>query len=194
MLPIQRKISSYNYSSRNGDSVKYIILHYTGNKGDTAKNNVDYFYNGDRSASAHYFVDDTSIWQSVEEYNAAWSVGDGTGIYGITNRNSINIEMCCNSNGVISETTENNALELVKYLQKKYNLSNNNVVRHYDASHKICPNWSDNNWSRWTAFKNKLQNTSNNGEMNYSMYVFSKNWYLKKYPDVAKSTVYKDNL
>lgn len=101
--------------------------------------------------------------------------------------------MCCNSNGVISETTENNALELVKYLQKKYNLSNNNVVRHYDASHKICPNWSDNNWSRWTAFKNKLQNTSNNGEMNYSMYVFSKNWYLKKYPDVAKSTVYKDN-
>ena len=25
------------------------------------------------------------------------------------------------------------------------------------------------------------------------MYVFSKNWYLKKYPDVAKSTVYKDN-
>lgn len=193
MLPIQRKISSYNYSSRNGDSVKYIILHYTGNKGDTAKNNVDYFYNGDRSASAHYFVDDTSIWQSVEEYNAAWSVGDGTGLYGITNRNSINIEMCCNSNGVISETTENNALELVKYLQKKYNLSNNSVVRHYDASHKICPNWSDNNWSRWTAFKNKLQNTSNNGEMNYSMYVFSKNWYLKKYPDVAKSTVYKDN-
>ena len=45
MLPIQRKISSFNYSSRNGNSVKYIVLHYTGNKGDTAKNNVDYFYN-----------------------------------------------------------------------------------------------------------------------------------------------------
>ncbi|WP_195990046.1 N-acetylmuramoyl-L-alanine amidase [Clostridium sp. D53t1_180928_C8] len=160
MLPIQRKISSYNYSSRNGDSVKYIILHYTGNKGDTAKNNVYYFYNGDKSASAHYFVDDTSIWQSVEEYNAAWSVGDGNGVYGITNKNSINIEMCCNINGVISEITENNALELVKYLQKKYNLPNNNVVRHYDASHKICPNWSDNNWSRWDSFKNKLQKIS----------------------------------
>ena len=36
MLPIQRKISSYNYSTRNGNSVKYIVLHYTGNKGDTA--------------------------------------------------------------------------------------------------------------------------------------------------------------
>ena len=53
MLSIERKISSYNYSSRNGNSIKYITLHYTGNKGDTAKNNVDYFYGGDRSASAH---------------------------------------------------------------------------------------------------------------------------------------------
>ena len=121
MLPIQRKISSFNYSSRNGNSVKYIVLHYTANKGDTAKNNVDYFYGGDRSASAHYFVDDNSIWQSVEESNAAWSIGDGHGIYGITNQNSISIEMCCNSSGIISETTENNVLELVKYLQNRYN-------------------------------------------------------------------------
>ena len=35
MLPIQRKISSFNYSSRNGNGVKFIVLHYTGNKGDT---------------------------------------------------------------------------------------------------------------------------------------------------------------
>ena len=83
-------------------------------------------------------------------------------------------------------------LELVKYLQNRYNIANSNVVRHYDASHKICPNWSENNWSRWTSFKNKLEN-SDNEEMNYSMYVFSKNWYLKKYPDVAKSPSYKDD-
>ena len=78
-IAIQRKISSFNYSTRNGNRVKYIVLHYTGNKGDTAKNNVDYFYGGNRGASAHYFVDDNSIWQSVEEYNSAWSVGDGHG-------------------------------------------------------------------------------------------------------------------
>ena len=77
MLPINRKISNYNHSSRNGNSIKYIVEHYTGNLGDTAKNNVDYFYGGNRSASAHYFVDDNSIWQSVEDSNAAWSVGDG---------------------------------------------------------------------------------------------------------------------
>ena len=155
-IAIQRKISSFNYSTRNANRVKYIVLHYTGNKGDTAKNNVDYFYNGNRGASAHYFVDDNSIWQSVEEYNSAWSVGDGHGIHGITNRNSISIEMCCNSSGVITEKTESNALELVKYLMTKYNISISNVVRHYDASRKICPNWSANNWNRWYNFKSKI--------------------------------------
>ena len=198
MLTIQRKISPYNFSSRNGNVIKYIVLHYTANKGDTAKNNVDYFYNGDRQASAHYFVDDTSIWQSVEDSNAAWSVGDGNGVYGITNQNSISIEMCCNLSGIVSSTTESNAIELVKYLQGNYNISNSNVVRHYDASRKLCPNWSDNNWSRWTEFKNKLNGNSaitnnNKEEMNYSMYIFSKNWYLKKYPDVAANKTYKDN-
>ena len=194
MLPIQRNISNYNYSSRNGNSIKYIVLHYTGNKGDTAKNNVDYFAGGDRNASAHYFVDDNSIWQSVEENNSAWAVGDGKGAYGITNQNSISIEMCCNSSGEISEKTESNAIELVKYLQSKYNVSNDNVVRHYDASRKVCPNWSANNWSRWTTFKNKLNETVEvKEEMNYSMYVFSKNWYLKRYSDIANSTTYKEN-
>ena len=198
-MNIQRKISNYNFSSRNGNSIKYIVLHYTGNKGDTAKNNVNYFYGGDRSASAHYFVDDNSIWQSVEENNSAWAVGDGKGAYGITNQNSISIEMCCNTSGVISETTENNALELVKYLQNKYNIANNNVVRHYDASRKTCPNWSTNNWSRWTNFKNKLnglyevKNNEVKEELNYSMYLFSKNWYLKRYTDIASNSTYKEN-
>lgn len=160
MLGINKKISSYNHSSRNGNSIKYIVIHYTGNRGDTAKNNVDYFYNGDRSASAHYFVDDNSVWQSVEDYNSAWSVGDGRGVYGITNANSLSIEMCCKANGEVSEQTENNTIELVKSLMNKYSVSIDRVVRHYDASRKICPNWSSNNWSRWNNFKAKLGNTT----------------------------------
>lgn len=163
MLPIQRKISNYNFSSRNGNSIKYIVLHYTGNKGDTAKNNVDYFYNGDRSSSAHYFVDDTSIWQSVEEYNSAWAIGGGTS-YGATNRNSISIEMCCGSNGQVTAETENNALELTRHLMSKYNVPISNVIRHYDCNsiRKVCPNWSSNNWSRWNEFKNKLNGGTTN--------------------------------
>lgn len=152
MLPIQKKISNYNFSSRQGSAIKYIVLHYTGNYTDTAENNVDYFSSGNRNASAHYFVDNNSIWQSVEDYNSAWSVGDGAGQYGIQNRNSISVEMCC-TNGVVSDETEKNAIDLVKYLLNKYNIPVSNIVRHYDASRKICPNWSANSWSRWLNFK-----------------------------------------
>ena len=42
----------------------------------------------------------------------------------------------------------------------KYGVSVDRVVRHYDASRKVCPNWSDNNWSRWSNFKNKLLNNT----------------------------------
>lgn len=160
MLPIQKMISKYNNSSRNGQTIKYLVFHYTGNKGDTAENNAKYFNKGNQGASAHYFVSDNQIYQVVEDDRAAWSVGDGDGKYGITNSNSINVEMCCWSNGTVSEKTENNALELGKYLIKKHGISIENVVRHYDASRKVCPNWSDNNWSRWIDFKNKLVDKS----------------------------------
>lgn len=40
---------------------------------------------------------------------------------------------------------------------------------------------------------NVVNNNENKEEMNYSMYIFSKNWYLKKYPDVAANKTYKDN-
>ena len=159
MLEITRKISKYNYSSRKGNSIKYIVLHYTGNKQDSAEGNANYFNGGDRNASAHYFVDNNSIYQVVEESNAAWSVGDGYGRYGITNYNSINIEMCTSGNYNVSEETENNAIDLVKTLMAKYGVSIDRVVRHYDASRKVCPNWNGNNWARWSNFKNKLAST-----------------------------------
>lgn len=41
----------------------------------------------------------------------------------------------------------------------------------------------------------KIENfkEDNESEVNYSMYLFSKNWYLTNYPDVAKNEKYKDN-
>ena len=49
MLEIQKRLSAYNFSSRNGSSIKYLVLHYTGNKGDTANDNATYFGGGNRN-------------------------------------------------------------------------------------------------------------------------------------------------
>ena len=152
MLPIQRKISPYNHYE--GNNIRYIVIHYVGATG-TAKNNVDYFYGGDRQASAHYFVDDNSIWQSVEDYNGSWAVGNTR--TEVNNKNSINIEMCCpNPQLYVSDKTINNTCELVVYLMKKYNIPLANVRTHYEvtAGAKLCPNFA--NTSRWTNMKNKI--------------------------------------
>ncbi|WP_169735843.1 cell wall-binding repeat-containing protein [Clostridium lundense] len=151
---IEVQISKYNHSS--GNDVKFIVVHDTGNYKDTAKANAHYFGGGDRQASAHYFVDENCIVQVVEEYEASWHCGDGGMKYGIGNHNSISIEMC-NSGGYIDEKTINNTLELAKHLMKKYNVPIENVVRHYDASRKICPNnMSANDWAKWKEFKARL--------------------------------------
>ena len=41
--------------------------------------------------------------------------------------------------------------------------------------------------------ENFKEDNNNESELNYSMYLFSKNWYLINYPDVAKSEKYKNN-
>lgn len=154
MLKIQKKISPYNHYNYN--VVKYIVIHDVGTR-STAKNNADYFYGGDRGASAHYFVDDISIWQVVKDDDGAWHVGDGYGKYGIDNQNSIGIEMCLPT-GVVTYKTELNTLELTLYLMKKYNVPAKRVVRHYDASRKQCSKqFSKNNWKRWKEFKKKIE-------------------------------------
>ena len=152
--PIKR-----NVYSRKGNSIKYLVIHDTGNanKGAGALAHQNYVENNARGASAHYFVDDKVIVQYVGDSSSAGSVGDGKGKYGITNANSLSIEMCINSDADYAKTYKN-TVELTKNLMKKFNIPIDRVVRHYDASRKSCPNhMRQNNWSKWWKFKEDIQ-------------------------------------
>lgn len=99
---IAKSISFGN--KRDLSDVKYIVIHYTGNKGDTAKNNADYFATSNtRQAGAHFFVDKQGeVWKSISMNRIAFAVGgkysltNGAGTYygKCTNANSISIELC----------------------------------------------------------------------------------------------------
>lgn len=170
-----------NYGKyRETSKIKYIVIHYTSNDGDTDENNGKYFANNIIKASAHYFVDDDSVTQSVPDDYVAWSVGGGkysncnkTGggkYHGIcTNTNSISIELCdAHKNGIIYATDKTiaNALELTQMLMKKYNVPKENVIRHFDVTGKYCPTYwcgssvRDNKWK--TEFWNKLTDIEDN--------------------------------
>lgn len=148
------------------NTIKYLVYHYTGNDGDTDESNGKHFHNHIVKASAHYFVDDDSVTQSVPDNYIAYSVGGKCQsshhpLYKVcTNSNSISIEMCdCFKNGVveITDKTIENAIELGKVLMKKYNISIDHVIRHYDVNGKACPNCNGLlNDATWNAFKSRL--------------------------------------
>ena len=155
---------------RNTDTIKYIVVHYTGNKNDSAQSNARYFSGANRKASAHYFVDDTSIYQSVPDNVTAWSVGGarysnykvtgGAKYYKIcTNSNSISIELC-SKNSQITEKTQQNAIQLIRMLMSKYNIPIENVIRHFDTTGKNCPGWTLNTDTAFDAFRKKIVNNA----------------------------------
>ena len=74
-IPINTSIpaSKETYDRLGGRDVAFVVLHYTGNVSDTAEANCKYFAGGDREASAHYFVDEDSIYQSVPACDRAWA-------------------------------------------------------------------------------------------------------------------------
>ena len=152
-----KQCNSGNYQKGRTSSIKYIVIHYTANSGDTAKGNADYFARTVTKTSAHYFVDTTSIWQSVKDSDTAWAVGASKYKHPeCRNANSISIEMC-NAKNSIPEVTFNNTVELTKKLMKEFNIPASNVLRHWDITGKSCPLLmiGDNN-VEWNRFKSKL--------------------------------------
>ncbi|MBA5746595.1 N-acetylmuramoyl-L-alanine amidase CwlA [Aerococcus sp. 150760007-1] len=170
---IQKDLTLINKGDKGLNKPQWIIEHFVGAAGQ-AKGNANYFKSVYRGASAHYFVDPNNIIQVVEDDTPGWHVGDGyrTGKgayngyhgYGATNNNSIGIEMCQDTSTgkdvwhwEFDPETIKRAKWLTKQLQKKYNIPDERVIRHYDVSGKICPgNWQWNDWKKWREFKAEL--------------------------------------
>lgn len=147
---------TYNRSQRNGlGKIKNIVVHYTGGNG-SAKNNCIYFSTGNRSASADYFIDkDGSIWEynNPKEGYYTWHCGDGRGRYGVTNTNSIGIEVV-SAGEDFTDAQVASLKDLIAYLRSVYT-GINATVRHYDASRKHCPApYVDQ--SKWNSLVNRI--------------------------------------
>ena len=97
----QAHSGNYRRAARGKEDIRYLVIHFTANDGDTAKNNADYFARAEISTSAHYFVDENEVWQSVRDADIAWHCGT-RGVYFhpyCRNANSIGIELCSRKNG-----------------------------------------------------------------------------------------------
>lgn len=150
-----------NYRAGRTQPVRYIVMHYTANNGDTAKNNCDYYHRvGGLGASAHYFCDEHGAMQSVRECDTAWHCGAEAGQRywhpECRNGNSIGIEMCSRKRAdgsyyILPETVAN-AAALAREIMQRYGIDTDHVLRHYDVTGKRCPMPWVNDPAQWTAF------------------------------------------
>lgn len=161
-----KKISYDTTKYRDRNNIKYIVIHYTGNKKDSAKNNAVYFATSNKSeVGAHFFVDKKgSIYKSIPMNRTAWSVGGlyslkngGGKYYGkCTNYNSVSIELC----DCVEKYNKKQAKavkQLIKYIQK-YCPKAKTIIRHWDVNGKSCPLCMiGTNNKMWEKFKQEIK-------------------------------------
>lgn len=164
-----------NYSPGRTQPIEYIVVHYTANSGDTAQNNLDYFSRAKTGTSAHYFVDEDEVCQSVQDTDVAWHCGSKNPRHPYCrNANSIGVEMC-NSVGGVPEAVRDRTAAFVRQKMKEYGIDSSHVLRHYDVTGKRCPApWVDNP-AEWMEFKKMLEEDD---DMSYEQFEQYMNRYL----------------
>lgn len=125
-----------------------IVVHNTANDAP-AKNEIAYMVRNNNEISFHYAVDDKEVWQGIPEDRNAWHSGDGGN--GKGNREGISIEICYSkSGGDRFAKAEQNAVELIVDILKRYGWGIDKVTKHQDYNGKYCPHRTlDLGWDRF---------------------------------------------
>ena len=151
--------------------VKKIAVHYVGNPNTSALANRNYFENckeGGRYVSSHYIVGlKGEVIQCIPTDEWSYCTNQANGY-------SISIETCHpRSDGVFNDSTYISLCELCAMLLKKFNLTTNDLIRHYDITQKTCPlHWTPTKYqseavatARWNRFKQDVQTVMNGGKV-----------------------------
>lgn len=150
-------VNPYSRPGTTIDEIHGIVIHYTANPGSTAQENRDYF-NGlkdshETEASSNFVVGlEGEIIQCVPTWEMAYASNE-------RNADTVSIE-CCHPDdtGKFTKETYQSMVQLTAWLCKKYNLNEDQVIRHYDVTGKICPNpyVYNEGKSTWDTFKKAI--------------------------------------
>lgn len=152
--------SLYSWKSPYTMTPTRIVVHNTANDA-SADSEIRYMHKteaqGGRQVSYHYAVDDKEAVQGLPENRNGWHSGDGGN--GKGNRQGIAIEICYSkSGGDRFIKAEQNAVELIVDILKRYGWGIDKVTKHQDYANKYCPHRTlDMGWDRFiNMIKDKL--------------------------------------
>lgn len=138
------------------EQINGIVIHYTANPGSTAQNNRDYFnslqYTQDNEVSSNFVIGlDGEIVQCIPTWEMAYASNE-------RNVDTISIE-CCHpdESGEFTYETYASAVQLSAWLCLKYDLTAEDVIRHYDVTGKNCPKYYVENEEEWELFRENVR-------------------------------------
>lgn len=149
-------------SARSGktlDGIKDIVIHYVGNPGTTAQNNRDYFDKATTEVSSHFVV---GLEGEIIQCLPLWERSAAS-----NNRNcdTISIEVCHpDESGKFSDKAYASAVRLTAWLLRETGLTEQNVIRHYDVTGKLCPLYFAENPEEWEVFKEDVKKALDEAE------------------------------
>ena len=133
------------------DGVNNIVVHYVGNPGTTAEQNRNFYGQMDSYVSSHFVVGmDGKIIQCIplDEHSSASNH---------RNHDTISIEVCHpDETGKFTDDSYEALIKLVDWLLDKYDLTSDDVIRHYDVTGKMCPLYYVEHPDAWEQFKEDL--------------------------------------
>ena len=134
------------------ESVQYIAVHYTANPGATAIANRNYFENlantHDTKVSSHFVVGlEGEVVQCIPTSEMSYATNS-------RNVDTLSIE-CCHPDetGKFNDATYDSVVKLTAWLCTRFDLTSENVIRHYDVTGKDCPKYYVENPDAWLQMK-----------------------------------------
>ena len=145
-------VNEYSRPGEALETVNNIFVHYTANPGTSAAQNRSYFENlgltGETSASAHFVIGyEGEIIQCIPLDEIAYAVQT-------RNFDSVSIECCYKSaDGSFTQETYDSLIELLAWLTDVYDLTTDDILRHYDCGGKKCPIYYTEHEDAWERLK-----------------------------------------
>lgn len=149
-------VNDYSRPGTSSDRIRSIVIHYTANPGSTAQQNRDYFEGLKDShltqASSHFIVGlKGEIIQCIPTWEVAYASNS-------RNNDSVSIETCHKQeDGSYTRKTYVSMVQLTAWLCVKFDLTQDDVIRHYDITGKNCPKYFVEHEDAWETFKDDVK-------------------------------------
>lgn len=145
----------YSRPGTKTEKIRGIVVHYTANPNSTALDNRNYFEGLKDSqttkASSNFIIGlEGEIIQCVPTWEMAYASNE-------RNKDTVSIE-CCHPDetGRFTGETYRSLVGLCAWLCEKFELSEGDIIRHYDVTGKNCPKYFVEDEDEWRKFKKNV--------------------------------------